>query len=127
MNSIVLTQVPAQTGETLLHTALARLGAYLDTESGSLETLLELTGRETAGPDIQALHALHLGPYATAADVHQLLKCAQTSLLRLLDVMQTIPPHASFERAPSDIDAWIRWSGARLQDICTTLSRAIAD
>ncbi|TDL79619.1 hypothetical protein E2L08_08400 [Palleronia sediminis] len=127
MNSIIFTKVPVQTGETLLHAALARLGAYLDTELGSLETLLQLTGRETAGADIQALHALHLGAHATAADIHHLLTCAQTSLLRLLDVVQTISPRASFERAPSDIDAWLRWSGARLQDICATLSRAIAD
>ncbi|SDY85910.1 hypothetical protein [Citreimonas salinaria] len=128
MNSIVISRVPDVTDETLLHAALSRLGSYLDYESGSLEALLTLTGNEAAINDIEALHALHLDQDATAADIRQLLMQAQTSLVRLLGVVGPILLHATvFERSPSDFDAWLRWSGARLRDISATLSRALVD
>lgn len=127
MNSIVLTHVSAITNEEILHAALARLGAYLDNEARSLEALLTLTGQAGTADDIQSLHALHLDSEATAAQVHQLLTDARTVLIRLLNVVQAIPHHSPVERAPSDFEAWHRWTGARLQDIATILSRALSD
>ncbi|MBL3702120.1 hypothetical protein GI582_05340 [Sulfitobacter sp. BDSS02] len=127
MNSIALTPLPSPVGETVLHVALSRLGAYLDDESGSLEALLKLAGRSAAADDIRALHALHLDTDATEEDLRQLLMQAQTLVVRLLDTVRAIPLHARFSSAPSDFDAWLRWSGARLQDVCKTLSRALAN
>jgi len=127
MNSIVLTHVSAITNEELLYAALARLGAYLDNEAPSLEALLTLTGQASAVDDIQSLHALHLDSKATADQVHQLLADARRVLIRVLNVVQAFPHHTPVERAPADFDAWRHWSGARLQDISTILSRALSD
>ena len=60
------------------------------------------------------------------ADTRQMLKRAQVSLERLMETVLTISPDAVVDaRAPSDLDAWLRWSGARLQDIVVTISRAL--
>ena len=126
MNSILLTHVTPAMGEARLHTALSCLGTYLDNEVASLEAILALGGQKTAIDDIRALHTLHLDPDATASEVRQLLAHAHAALERLMARVHAIPLEAAFERAPSDFDAWHRWSGARLQDISTTLSDAIA-
>lgn len=127
MNSIILTHVAATSRELLLDAALSRLGAYIDAEAGSLEDFLALTGEEAAIHDILVLRDLHLDAGATPADIRQLLARAGKALERLLDRVREIPFEAAFiEQAPSDFDAWHRWTGARLQDISTTLSRALA-
>ena len=114
--------------EVCLDAALIRLGAYIDEEAGSLEDLMRLTGNEIAVDDIRALHDLHLAAGALPSDIRQLLKHAQLSLERLLGLLQGIPVEASWvEKVPSDFSAWQRWSGARLQDLTTTVSRTLAD
>ncbi len=127
MNSIILAHVAAIPSELVLDAALTRLGAYIDAEAGSLEDLFALTGDEAAVDDILVLRDLHLEAGATSEDIRQLLAHAWTALERLLKRVRYIPYEASFiEQTPSDLDAWHRWSGARLQDISTTLSRALA-
>jgi hypothetical protein len=126
MNSNALTQTADIPIEICMDTALMRLSAYIDDEIGSLADLLSLTGDETAIEDIRALHSLHLNAGATPIDVLQLLEHAHTSLNRLLAIVSGLSSQVStIEQAPSDFSAWQRWSGARLQDITTTLSYAL--
>jgi len=127
MNSIILTHVAASTsGEFLLDAALDRLGAWLDAEMASLEDLLDVSGHGDAEGDIKILRGLHLEASSTPADTRQMLKRAQVSLECLMECVRTISPDAVTDaRAPSDLDAWLRWSGARLQDIVATISRAL--
>lgn len=128
MNSIVFTHFvsPVQ-GPSCLDLALTRLGAWIDAEIGSLEDLLDISGYEGAIDDIEALYRLHLDADADRRDIERLLRRALPPLERLHDQVQTIPPEASLVgQAPSDFDAWVRWSGARLEDIRETLRRALA-
>lgn len=128
MNSITFSHsaAPAQ-GEFLLDVALDRLGAWLDAELGSLEDLIEISGRRgDANEDIVALRNLHLEAASTQADIKQLLENAQAALERLMECLQAVSPEDVVDtRAPSNFDAWLRWTGARLQDIAITLSRAL--
>lgn len=127
MNSIVLTHVADSSNEHRLDAALARLGAYIDEEAASLSGLLRLTGNEAATSYINALHTLHLHAGATEVDIRQLLAHAHKTLGLLSDHVEKIPFQAScLEQAPADFSAWYRWSGARLQDISTTLYQALA-
>lgn len=127
MNSIVFTHVFAPDGLPSLDTALDRLGAYLDAELGSLEDLLDIAGHEDAIDDIGALHRLHLDSDAAPKDVRRLLEGALVPLERLHERVETIPLDGALTgAAPSDFDAWVCWSGARLKDILATLRRALA-
>ncbi|WP_101069161.1 hypothetical protein [Roseovarius salinarum] len=127
MNSIIRTHVLTPVhGAFLLEAALDRLGAWLDTELGSLENLLDITGHAKAAGDIAALRGLHLNATSTPTDVRRLLEAARSSLARLLDRVRTIPANAEFGWwLPSDFDAWVCWSGARLEDIIKTLQNAL--
>ncbi len=127
MNSIILTHVAASDqGEFILDAALDRLGAWLDVEMGSLEELLDISGCGDAKEDIKVLRGLHLEAASTPTDTRRMLKRAQVSLERLMEYVWTIWPDAVVDaRAPTDLDAWLRWSGARLQDSVVTISRAL--
>ena len=128
MNSIVFTHfvTPVQ-GAPRLAIALHRLGAWFDAEIGNLEDLLDIAGHDEAIDDIEVLHGLHLDADAKAGDLERLLKEAKPPLERLLGRVQSIPLEGPIAGpAPSDFDAWVRWTGARLEDILATLRRALA-
>ncbi|WP_305972537.1 MULTISPECIES: hypothetical protein [unclassified Mameliella] len=127
MNSIILTHVATSAqGGFLLDAALDRLGAWIDAELGSLEELLAISGCGDAKSGIKTLRGLHLEAAATQTETRRLLEDAQESLECLMASVRTISSEALVNvRAPSDFDAWVRWSGARLQDIQITLSRAL--
>lgn len=127
MNSIIFTHVAASArGEFALDVALDRLGAWLDTEMSALKNLLDISGYGDANENIVLLEGLHLEAFSSPTDTRRLLAEAQASLESLLECVQKISAdHVVDVRAPSDLDAWQRWSGARLQDIVVTLSRAL--
>lgn len=128
MNSIVFTHfvTPVQ-GASRLAIALHRLGAWFDAEIGNLEDLLDITGHEEAIDDLEVLHGLHLDADAAPKDLGRLLDEARPPLERLLERVRTIPLEGPVAGpAPSDFDAWVCWSGARLEDILATLRRALA-
>lgn len=128
MNSIIFTHVatPANDG-VLLDVALDRLDAWLDDEIGSLEDLLDITDHEDAIDDISVLRGLHLDAASSRADIRRLLEDAQGALGRLLERVRTIPFDGPLTgQVSSDFDAWLRWTGARLQDLLTTLRHALA-
>ena len=128
MNSIVFTHFDAPApGVSSLDIALDRLGAWLDSEIGSIEDLLYISGHEDAIADIVALRGLHLEATSTPEDTRRLLEDAKVSLERLLERVWTIPSVGPFTRpTPSDFDAWLRWTGARLDDILATLRHSLA-
>lgn len=128
MNSIILTHfVTPETGEGILEAALDRLGAYLQAEVGNLEELLNLADCGDAIDHIEGLHSLHLNAHATPEDIAQLLEEAQALLERLLERVRTITPESPLTGpASSDFDAWVRWSGARLEDMVATLRHSLA-
>lgn len=128
MNSIILTHFAApQTGAFALEIALDRLGAYLDAEMGKLEELLDTAERKEAIDDVVALQGLHLDAASAPADLRRLLENAQMSLAHLLESVRQIPFGCEITGpGAEEFDAWVRWSGARLEDIVTTLARAIA-
>lgn len=126
MNSIIRTHVTDNPDGQILDAALARFGAYLDSEAASLERLLALVGYGYAGRDLAALLDLHLDPGATLHDVRGLLEHALSTLELLAARTGAIPTDFASEAVvPSDFDAWVRWSCARLADICATLRYAI--
>ena len=82
---------------------------------------------EKGGVPPALFYRLHLENGATRGDVQLLLQGAVPPLERLLYRVQTIPLEGPFaERVPSDFDAWVRWSGARLEDILASLRHAMA-
>lgn len=127
MNSIIPTPVAASArGELPLDAALFRLGAWLDAEMAALEGLLDVSGRGDAHDDLVALWGMHLDPACTPMDTRRLLEDAHASLARLLERVRNVSSdYVSDARAPADFDAWLRWSGARLQEIVDTLSRSL--
>lgn len=126
MNSIVFTHVYTPEGVTSQEVALDRLGAWSDAELCSLDRLIRLIGCEESAADIAALHALHLAPNADAGDVAHLLENAAGALERLLERVLAIEVSGiTVGDAPPDFDAWVRWSGARLQDTFITVRRAL--
>ncbi len=91
-----------------------------------LEELLEISGRKDAINDIEAIYRLHLEADSTLWNVEQLLQDAILPLERLLERVEKMPAEDQLAGQVSpDFDAWIRWSGARLEDILATLRRAI--
>jgi hypothetical protein len=127
MNSIVFTHFAAPKGAPSLEIALDRLSAWIDSELDSLEALLALADPGAAATDIAALRGLHLDASSTCQEVGQLLAEAQVALERLLERMRAMPVDVPLVGpAPHDADAWLRWSGARLEDILATLCRALA-
>jgi len=129
LNSIVFTDfITPRQGASRLALALDRLGVWVDAEIGNLEDLLDITGHEDAIDDIAALSRLHLQADATPRDIGRLLESAEAPLERLLERVLQIPMEGPLAgAAPSDFDAWVCCSGAHLEDILTTLRRALAD
>jgi len=95
---------------------------------GRRGNLLDIAGQEDGIDDIGALYRLHLASDAPPNDVRRLLQDALAPLERLLERVETIPVEGALTgAATSDFNAWVCWSGARLEDILTTLRRALAD
>lgn len=128
MNSIVFTHFAAPIpGTSRLDAALDRLGAYLDAEIGSLEDLFDIVDDEDATDDIGVLRMLHLDAASTPVDTRKMLEDARAFLERLLERVRALPYEgAPAGPAPSDLDAWLHWSGARLEDIVATLDYLLA-
>ncbi len=131
MNSIIFTHfdAPAEGGAPL-DLALDRLGAWLDAERDTLGGVLAQTGRRKAITALERLDQMHLVPQSEEADLRDLLEEARTCLEFLLETLCTIPSHCRLETAwglpgPAPFDAHLRWSGARLTDILSTLNRAL--
>ncbi|WP_417480591.1 hypothetical protein [Maricaulis maris] len=127
MNSIIRTHVADVPHGQILDAALVRFGAYLDAEAESLEKLLALAGHVDVEKYLADLLDLHLEPGATLQDVRALLENALKTLETLAVRTRAIPTDFAPEAVvPPDFDAWVRWSGARLADICATLRHAVA-
>lgn len=127
MNSINFSPFTASSQNGfLLDAALGRLGKWIDEEISSLEDLLDISDCQDAIDDIVALKVLHLEADCTPADLRRLLGDASASIERLTEYVWKIASEECLDvRAPSYFDAWVRWSGARLEDISHTLSRAL--
>jgi hypothetical protein len=127
MNSIVYTHVFTPDGAKSHYVALDRLGDWCTAELGSLARLLRLMGYTDAAADIALLHGLHLDPSSGAGDIARLLEDAAAALERLLERVRAFPVAGeTVGPAPSDFEAWVCWSGARLEDIHRTVRRALA-
>jgi hypothetical protein len=125
MNSIVFTHFATPVGATL-NLALDRLGAWCDAERGTLEDLLDITGHEEAIDDIEVVCALHRKAQANPKNVRHLLDAVLASLDRLLDRMCTIPLEDCVAGSvPSEFNAWVNWSLARIEDIVATLKHSL--
>ncbi len=132
MNSIVFTHFAAPVeGVSILDLALDRLGGWLDAERDTLGRLLAHAGRPQAADALETLDQLHLEPEATAEDLRDLLEHARTCLGVLLETLRALPSRCRLETAwglpgPDAVDAHVRWSGARVEDVLATLNRALA-
>jgi hypothetical protein len=127
MNSIIYTHFLTPDGATALEVALVRLGDWCNTELGSLARLVRLMGYTDAAADIALLHGLHLTPNSGTGDIARLLEDAAAALERLLERVQAFPiAGETVCPAPPDFEAWVCWSGARLEDIHRTVRRALA-
>ncbi len=130
MNSIVFTHYATPVGTCIIALALHRLGAWCDTELGTLEDLLDITGHEEAIDDIddiEAVCALHDKAQATPGSVRHLLDAALVPLDRLLDRLWEIPLEDCVVGAPPSVfNVWVNWCLARLADIVATLEQALA-
>lgn len=109
--------------------ALDRLGVYLEPEGSSLADLLDLFGLSAGQSDLAALRDLHV----EAGGERAALAEAAMHLGRLLEDLRSIPCDAP-ESCPTEaqvglmreLDARIRWLGARTEDVLATLKRALA-
>jgi hypothetical protein len=128
MNSIVFTHFAAPTeGATSPYIGLHRLGDWIGAELGSLARLVSLMGYTDAAADVAILYGLHLDTNSDGGDVARLLEEAAAALERLLERVQAFPiDGTTVGPAPPDFEAWVRWSGARLEDILKTVRRALA-
>lgn len=110
--------------------ALDRLGAYLADEGPSLERVLRLFGLVSGQADLAALLELHVEPHHET----EALREAAVRLERLLEDLAQTPNRADvFGLVPPaelsvmrELDAGIRWLGARTQDILSVVERALA-
>lgn len=105
--------------------ALARLQAFLEEEGASLVracSLLDLTGAEA---DVAALRALLSDPDATRSA----LAASAALLERIVEDLAGIPTHAEIQRplrageaaVVRDLDARVRWLGARTEEMLSLL------
>lgn len=131
MNSIVFTHFSAPEGASIPELALDRLADWLDEERDTLGRILAQAGRRQAASVLEALDQLHLEPESTAEDLRDLLEDARVYLEILLEAVSAIPDRCRLETAygmpgPAAFDAHVRWSGARLEDMVSTLRHAMA-
>lgn len=113
-----------------LEAALEHLGAWLDAERDTLAQLLAQAGRWQAAIALDEMAQLHLEPQATAEDLRDLLERARACLEYLFETVCALPRHGRLVTAwglpgPAAFDAHVRYSGARLEDILRTLTRAL--
>ena len=103
-------------------TALCALSRYLDHEAASARALLALCGDRSAAATLDRLQLLHIEPDATEGDLERLVAGALASLEFVLERVGDLPSDPELcGAAPADFDAWLRWSGARLEDVVASL------
>jgi hypothetical protein len=132
MNSIIFTHFvspPAENASTL-ELALDRLGAWLDDERNTLGRLLAQSGKRQGATALEALEQLHLDSDSTEADLRDLLESAEVGLDVLLETLRAMPHHCRLQTAwglpgKDALEAHVRWSGARVEDMLSTLRRAL--
>ncbi len=132
MNSIVFTHFAAPaSGVSLLDLAFDRLGTWLDTERDTLERLLAQVGQRQAADALDMLHQLHLDPEPIPGGLSSLLEDARTCLVFLIETLRALPSRCRQETAwglpcTDAFDCHVRWSGARLEDLLSTIDYALA-
>ena len=101
--------------------AVSRLKAFVAAEGPSLKRLLSLIGLTNAQVDLNALRKLLVRP----ADRRRALKRAERLLDLLVEDLAEIPVGVETQRPllpgeeaiVRDLDAWVRWHGARAQEM----------
>ena len=112
--------------------AFGRLGGFLDTEASTIETLGQALALPHVGRSILALHLLHRGGGEPDPVV---IKAAIKHLTALRDVLLAIPSRAvminpqAIEGVISrrDVDAAIRFMGARVDEQIAALVHVLRD
>ena len=119
---------PVTAKPNLLDIARTRLETFLDHEGSSLARLFSLLDLPGAEVDIEALNAL----LKEHQDPEQVLMAAEELLDRLVEDLAEIPLHAEIQRRMRageedvrDLDAMVRWLGARVEEIRNLLRRAL--
>lgn len=110
--------------------ALARLAAYLEAEGPTLARVLSLLDLRGGLTDLEALQTLHVEPGLEAVA----LADAALHLDALLDDLAEVPTRAQpqipmgvADRAlVRDLDAAVRWLGARTQDVREVVRHALS-
>jgi hypothetical protein len=113
--------VPGGRPVDLTALALAKLGTFLTNEGPGLARVLHLLDNPGAETDLQALRALLVAPMGT----RQALVEAERLLDRLVEALAEVSVRADIQRLipqtdqnlAREIDAAIRWFGARTQDM----------
>ena len=107
-------------------TALCALSRYLDHEAAGARALLALCGDRSAAATLDKLQLLHIEPDATERDVVRLVRGALANLEIVLGRVRDLPAEPEvLGAAPADLDAWLRWSGARLEHVVASLRRCL--
>ena len=107
-------------------TALCALSLYLDNEADRARALLALCGDRSAAATLDSLQLLHIEADATEGDLERLVAGALASLEFVLERVGDLPSDSELHGAPpADFDAWLRWSGARLEDVVASLRRCL--
>lgn len=108
--------------------ALDRLGVYLESEGSSLADLLDLFALSGERFDLAALRDLHIEPGGEKPALEE----AARHLERLLEALRTIPHDAPASNPTGaqagfvrELDARLRWLGARTEDMLAVLKRAL--
>ena len=106
-------------------TALCALNLYLDNEARA-RALLALFGDRSAAAALDSLRLLHVEADATEGDRECLVAGALASLEFVLKRIGDLTSDPELQgAAPADFDAWLRWSGARLEDVVASLRRCL--
>ena len=113
--------IPGGRPADLAALALSKLGTFLTNEGPGLARVLHLLDLPGAEADLQALRALLVAPKGT----RQALVEAERLLDRLVEALAEVSARAEIQRLipqvdqslAREIDAAIRWFGARTQDM----------
>lgn len=127
MLSILPIHVAPSPTDTSLELGLRRLSLYIDHELDLLVEIVRAGDLRRASDALDALSSLHLEADSTDRDTQRLLETARGILDDVLGDLRTMT-FGDAVCAPAgahDFDARIRWAGARLQDILTTLEWAL--
>ncbi len=110
--------------------ALGRLGAYLHDEGPSLARIARLLDLPSVQADLAAHYNLHVEPTLEAFA----LVDATLHLDEILEALAEVPTRAEIQRhlldaehrLARDVDAGVRWLGARTEEILLVIRRALA-